>query len=89
MTSRVTLYVRPGCHLCDDARQVVEAVCAEAGVTWDEVDIDAAGSDSLRERLTDLVPVVEVDGQQVGYWRIRAENVRAALARQGTNRGGQ
>ena len=83
MTSRVTLYVRPGCHLCDDARQVVEIVCAEAGLTWDEVDIDSAGSDSLRERLTDLVPVVEVDGHQVGYWRIRADNVRAALARGG------
>lgn len=83
MTSRVTLYVRPGCHLCDDARQVVETVCAEADATWDEVDIDSAGSDSLRERLTDLVPVVEVDGHQVGYWRIRADNVRAALARGG------
>lgn len=83
MTSRVTLYVRPGCHLCDDARQVVEAVCAEAGVTWDEVDIDSAGNEALRERMTDLVPVVEVDGHQVGYWRIRADNVRAALARGG------
>jgi glutaredoxin len=83
VTSRVTLYVRPGCHLCDDARQVVETVCAEADATWDEVDIDSAGSDSLRERMTDIVPVVEVDGHQVGYWRIRADNVRAALARGG------
>lgn len=83
MTSRVTLYVRPGCHLCDDARQVVETVCAEAGLTWDEVDIDSAGNEALRERMTDIVPVVEVDGHQVGYWRIRADNVRAALARGG------
>ena len=83
MTSRVTLYTRPNCHLCEDARTVVETVCAEAGLTWDEVDIDSAGSDSLRERMTDLVPVGEVDGHQVGYWRIRADNVRAALARGG------
>lgn len=83
MTSRVTLYVRPGCHLCDDARQVVETVCAEADATWDEVDIDSAGNEALRERMTDIVPVVEVDGHQVGYWRIRADNVRAALARGG------
>ena len=83
MTSRVTLYTRPNCHLCEDARTVVETVCAEAGLTWDEVDIDSAGSDSLRERMTVLVPVVEVDGHQVGYWRIRADNVRAALARGG------
>lgn len=89
MTLRVTLYTRPNCHLCEDARTVVETVCTEAGATWDEVDIDAPGNETIRERMTDLVPVVEVDGEQVGYWRIRAENVRAALARQGTNDGGQ
>lgn len=83
MTSRVTLYTRPNCHLCDDARQVVAIVCAESGATWDEVDIDAPGNETSRERMTDIVPVVEVDGHQVGYWRIRADNVRAALARGG------
>ena len=31
---------RPGCHLCDDARMVVERVCADLGVGWDEVDVD-------------------------------------------------
>ncbi len=31
MTSRVELITRPGCHLCDVARQVVESVCADAG----------------------------------------------------------
>ncbi len=82
MSERVVLYVRPGCHLCEPAREVVAAECEAAGVGFDEVDIDAAGGD-LRARLTDLVPVVEVDGIQVGYWRIRAENVRTALARGG------
>ena len=89
MTSRVTLYTRPNCHLCADAREVVEAVCAQAGTTWDEVNIDAPGNEAIRERMTDLVPVVEVDGVQVGYWRIRAENVRAAIEQNGTTGGGQ
>ena len=40
--ARVTLYTRPGCHLCDDARAVVAAVCAELGETYDEVDIDGS-----------------------------------------------
>ena len=31
MTARVTLYTRPGCHLCDDARVLIERVCAELG----------------------------------------------------------
>ena len=31
MSARVTLYSKPGCHLCDDARAVIERVCAELG----------------------------------------------------------
>ena len=50
-------------------------VCADEGVGWAEIDIDAAGDPrvdaALRARLSDLVPVVEVDGVQVGYWRIK------------------
>ena len=38
-TPRVTLYSRPGCHLCDDARAVIEAVCADLGEAYEEVDI--------------------------------------------------
>ncbi len=71
------LYTRKDCYLCDNARDLVRDVCADEGVGWREVDVD---SDSLvRARLSDLIPVVEVDGVQVGYWRIRPELVRLAL----------
>lgn len=84
MENRVVLYTRAGCHLCHDARQVLLELCAEEGVGWSEIDIDAAGDPrvdaELRARLSDLVPVVEVDGVQVGYWRIKESNVRMALA---------
>ena len=39
MTSRITLYGKPGCHLCDEARAVIERVCADAATSYDEVDI--------------------------------------------------
>ncbi len=39
MSNRITLYGKPGCHLCDDARAVVEGVCADLGTTYEEVDI--------------------------------------------------
>lgn len=71
------LYARKGCHLCDNARELVANVCAEANVAWREVDVDADAD--VRARLGDLTPVVEVDGVQVGYWRIRPELVRLAL----------
>lgn len=78
-TARVVLYVRQGCHLCDDARPLVAGVAAEAGAGVDEVDIDDGGPD-LVERYGELVPVVTVDGVQQGYWRIDADRLRRALA---------
>ena len=38
--SRVTLIGRPGCHLCDEARAVIDRVTAELGVSWEERSID-------------------------------------------------
>jgi len=77
---RVVLFGRAGCHLCDDARTVVEQVCAEQGSTWTEVDVDALADAELRADLTELVPVVEVDGIRQGYWRIDAARLRRCLA---------
>lgn len=79
--ARVVLHVRPGCHLCDLAREVVAGVCADAGERWAEVDVDgpAAVADGVRERYTDLVPVVTVDGRHHDHWRIDAGRLHAAL----------
>lgn len=77
--ARVVLFGRDGCHLCDDARDVVASVAAEAGERWREVDIDVAGG-AVLEEYGELVPVVEVDGVRQGYWRIDADRVRRALA---------
>ena len=80
----MVLYTRAACHLCHEARQLLLEVCADEGVGWAEIDIDAMDDarvdDDLRARLSDLVPVVEVDGVQVGYWHIKEANVRMALA---------
>jgi glutaredoxin len=76
-TARVTLYTRPGCHLCDDARAVVESVCAELGVGWDEVDID--GSEELTRQYGEEIPVTLVDGRQHDYWRVDPDRLRRAL----------
>lgn len=71
------LYGRAGCHLCDQARTMLERVRQDTGENFVEVDIDA--DEALRERYGELVPVVTVDGVQQGYWRIDAGRVRAAL----------
>ena len=76
-TARVTLYTRPGCHLCDDARVVVERVCADLGESFDEVDITT--DDDLEDRFGEEVPVTFVDGRQHDFWRVDETRLRTAL----------
>jgi glutaredoxin len=76
-SARVTFYTRDGCHLCDQAREVVARVCADLGETWVEVDIDA--DPALRSRFTDDVPVTFVDGHQHDFWRVDEARLRRAL----------
>ena len=77
-TSRITLYTRPGCHLCDDARAVVERVCADLGTSYDEVDITT--SPELMNAYADQIPVTFVDGRQHDFWRVDEARLRRALA---------
>jgi glutaredoxin len=80
VTSRVTLYGKPGCHLCDDARAVVAAVCAELGESFEEVDITAGpDADRLTAAYGEEIPVTLVDGRQHDFWRVDPERLRRAL----------
>lgn len=74
---RVTLIGRPGCHLCETARAVVERVAADCGAQWVELDITADAA--LAERYWEQIPVVLVDGEQHDFWRIDEARLRAAL----------
>lgn len=75
--ARVTLYGRPGCHLCDDARAVIARVCADLGETFVEVDIDS--DDDLLDRYAEEIPVTLVDGRQHDFWRVDENRLRTAL----------
>lgn len=74
---RVTLYGKPGCHLCDDARAVVTAVCAELGVGWTEIDITT--DPALLHTYGEQIPVTLVDGRQHDFWRVDPARLRKAL----------
>jgi glutaredoxin len=77
MTARVTLYSRPGCHLCDAARDVVARVCDDLGEEWQEIDIET--DDDLADRFREEIPVTYVDGTQHDFWRVDEARLRAAL----------
>lgn len=74
---RVTLYGRPGCHLCDDARAVIVAVCAELGEDYVEISID--DDPELQQRFAHEIPVTFVDGRQHDFWRVDPARLRRAL----------
>jgi hypothetical protein len=78
-TARVTIYGRPGCHLCDDARAVVAQVCAELGESFVEISID--DDPDLRRRYGEEIPVTLVDGARHDFWRVDPDRLRAALSR--------
>lgn len=73
---RVVLYGRAGCHLCDDAREVLATV-VPPDLGWAEVDVDT--DPDLQARYGEYVPVVTVDDVQVGFWRVDPERLRRAL----------
>jgi glutaredoxin len=59
---RVVLYSRPGCHLCDVAREAIEAVRARLPFALEEVDIER--DEALELDYGIRIPVVSVDGEE-------------------------
>ena len=74
---RVTLYSRPGCHLCDQARTVIESVCEELGEGFTEISI--LDDPELLRRFGEEIPVTFVDGRQHDFWRVDPDRLRTAL----------
>jgi hypothetical protein len=77
VTSRVQLVGKPGCHLCDQARVVIERVCADLEVAWDEVSI--LDDPVLADLYWEQIPVTLVDGAVVGVWHVDERRLRSAV----------
>ena len=74
----VTLYGRPGCHLCDDARAALERVRLETPFELVERDIEA--DDGLLRRYLERIPVVALDGRELFDYFVDERALRAALS---------
>lgn len=80
MTStRLTLISRPGCHLCEEAEQVLARVAEATGERWTTVDV--TDSLELERDYGDRVPVLLLDGREHGYWRVEEQRLLRDLAR--------
>jgi glutaredoxin len=78
--ARITLFTRPGCHLCEYAREAVARVHATTGVGWTEVNVES--DPELERDYGGRVPVVMLDGREHDYFRVDEERLtRAIMAR--------
>ena len=75
---RVTLYSRPGCHLCEVVKEQLETIRRETDFHIEERNIDEEAS--LRERYNDDIPVVAVNGRDVFKHRIDMVKFREILS---------
>jgi glutaredoxin len=71
--ARLTLYGREGCHLCEEARTVLDRV----GEPYDVVDIEH--EPALHRRMLERIPVVAVDGREVFELFVDEDALRARL----------
>jgi glutaredoxin len=77
--TRLTLVRKPGCHLCDDARSVIDQVLPEfPGVEIGELSI--LDDPELMEKYVEEIPVVLIDDRVHTIWRVDADRLRTALA---------
>jgi glutaredoxin len=77
--TRVTLYGKPGCHLCDEARAVVAEVRRER--PFDLVEVDITFDPGINRRYAERIPVLEVDGEEVFEYVVEPEELRRRLDR--------
>jgi glutaredoxin len=74
----VTLYTRPGCHLCDEAKSQMAPLLAEFGARLREVNIDA--DPELRELYNLDVPVIFLADRKIAKHRLDPAQFRRQLA---------
>ena len=75
----MTVYGKPGCHLCDEALVVVEAVRARRGFELEQVDITL--DPRLHARYGERIPVVAVDDEELFEYHVDTRGLEQALDR--------
>jgi glutaredoxin len=84
MSIQLTLIGKPGCHLCEEARDAIDGVLLEfrkadpnTDVTVEELNI--LEDEALRLKYAEEIPVLLIDGKMHNYWRIDDERLMRAL----------
>jgi glutaredoxin len=73
----VTLYGKPGCHLCDDARAEIERIRADHRFELEQVDITL--DPALNRRYGERIPVLALDGEELFELHVNGTALRERL----------
>jgi len=81
--TELTLLTKPDCHLCDVAREVIDRTLAElpddVAERVDVTEVSILDDESLYARWWEKIPVVLIDGQLHGHWRVAPDRLKTAL----------
>ncbi|HKH23391.1 MAG TPA: glutaredoxin family protein [Solirubrobacterales bacterium] len=75
---RVTLYRRPDCHLCDEARARLEQLRAN-GLAFEVEEVNIETDPALHARFLERIPVIELDGELISELGLDSSGLRARL----------
>lgn len=81
-TVAITLLSKPGCHLCDDARAVIERArssISQQGITTTLEELDILQNSELARLHAEEIPVVFIDGRRHAIWRVDEDRLNSAL----------
>ena len=84
----LTIYSKPGCHLCDDMKAVVDRVVRSSAqaITVEEIDITTDADLEARYGLE--IPVLVVNGRRVAKYRVTEAELTRALSARGAGEAG-
>jgi glutaredoxin len=77
MAPSLVIYSRPGCHLCDDMKAVVDRVAQSMEMAVQEVDI--SGDPELEARYGTEIPVLTINGKKAAKYRVTETELRRLL----------
>jgi glutaredoxin len=81
----LTLYSKPGCHLCEEARLAIDSVVSEtkaensSNIQIDLQEINILENEVLLARYSEEIPVLQINGETHAYWRIDKDRLKKAL----------
>ena len=81
MPLHLQLFSRPGCHLCDEMKAVVQPLAREIGAVLEEINI--AGDPGLESEYGLQIPVLLINGRKAFKYRLTERELRARLRREG------